>query len=353
VLELSWVGSFQRHNQASRQYNDVPMYSQYLAANLDPTKGALAVNSGGRALDDMFFRPIKGLAGLGYNNYSMNQNYHSLQGQLRRNMSHGVSYSLAYTFGKSMGYSPAAVGYFTDKYRNYGPSFSGAPQVIAASFVYEVPGLAKKLNVKALGVVTDHWSVSGIYNWQSYAMTSVPNITINGTTSTYSGYNFTGSSSDEGARMLIVGDPVVANPTFTNASNSAAFVPPVACSPTNQTLACFGNAGSGSIVKIPTWVNNWDMTFSKNFPLKSERRLLIFRAEMYNIFNHTQFTQLNGGSSASGSGWASGNQYSIASYQNYLASGNASSLVQGNAQYGWYSNAAAPRRMVMSLRFQF
>src|ERR1039458_7954772 len=31
-------------------------------------------------------------------------------------------------------------------------------------------------------------------------------------------------------------------------------------------------------------------SFAKDFPLKSERRVIMFRAEMYNIFNHTQFT---------------------------------------------------------------
>ena len=31
------------------------------------------------------------------------------------------------------------------------------------------------------------------------------------------------------------------------------------------------------------------MTFTKRFPFKSEQRQLLFRAEMYNIFNHTQF----------------------------------------------------------------
>ena len=38
---------------------------------------------------------------------------------------------------------------------------------------------------------------------------------------------------------------------------------------------------------------NSDVTFSKAFPLKSERRSIMFRAEMYNIFNHTQFTTAN------------------------------------------------------------
>jgi hypothetical protein len=32
------------------------------------------------------------------------------------------------------------------------------------------------------------------------------------------------------------------------------------------------------------------MTFTKSFPLKNERRSLQFHAEVYNIFNHTQFS---------------------------------------------------------------
>jgi hypothetical protein len=68
-----------------------------------------------------------------------------------------------------------------------------------------------------------------------------------------------------------------------------------------------GNAGAGSIVTIPgTRTNNWDMTFSKNFPLKSERRVLIFRAEMYNIFNHTQFNGWSIGPTYDWNNWKNG-----------------------------------------------
>ncbi len=36
-------------------------------------------------------------------------------------------------------------------------------------------------------------------------------------------------------------------------------------------------------------INNWDVSFFKNFPLGAERRNLQFRAEGFNLFNHTQF----------------------------------------------------------------
>ena len=74
-----------------------------------------------------------------------------------------------------------------------------------------------------------------------------------------------------------------------------------------RAMECFGNAGAGSMVNLPgTRVFNWDMTFAKNFPLKSERRVLIFRAEMYNIFNHPQFTGGNITPSYDWNNWKNG-----------------------------------------------
>ena len=90
------------------------------------------------------------------------------------------------------------------------------------------------------------------------------------------------------------------------------------------------------MIPIPnTRRNNWDMTFSKSFPLKHERRVLMFRAEMYNIFNHTQFTGAN-----------ISPRYDWPSWQKGV-------LVQTNSSLGRYTSAANPRQMSMSLRFQF
>ena len=127
--------------------------------------------------------------------------------------------------------------------------------------------------------------------------------------------------------------------------NMGAFVIPNPCSwtpgPTpqqgiGQSLSCFGNAGPGSLIPLPgTRVNNWDMTFTKVFPLKSEKRQIMFRAEMYNIFNHTQFTNWNISPSYNWPLWQQG------------------ILQQTNANLGRYTAAANPRQMSMSLRFQF
>jgi hypothetical protein len=127
--------------------------------------------------------------------------------------------------------------------------------------------------------------------------------------------------------------------------NETVFVIPFPCSlapgPTpqqgiGQSLSCFGNAGGGSTIPLPgTHTNNWDVTFTKAFPLKSEKRELQFRAEVYNIFNHTQFTAANITPSYSWPLWQQG------------------VLQQTNASLGRYTNAAAPRQMSMSLRLRF
>ena len=83
------------------------------------------------------------------------------------------------------------------------------------------------------------------------------------------------------------------------------------------------------------------MTFSKSFPLKSERRVIMLRAEMYNIFNHTQFTT----SSATSNGLIAPS-YNWVNWQNGV-------LVQTNSALGRYTTTLNPRQMSMSLRFQF
>ncbi len=80
------------------------------------------------------------------------------------------------------------------------------------------------------------------------------------------------------------------------------------------------------------------MTFAKNFPLKSEEsegRLLTFRAEMYNIFNHTQFT-----------GYNTTIHLDLPSWQNGI-------IKQTNTSLGRPTGVRDPRKMAMTLRLQF
>ena len=337
IVDAAYVGSLRRHTNQGRQANAVPMFSQFNPEYNNPWQGNLAPTASGKALNDNYFRPLAGLGGITYNNFEGTSNYHALQVGVRRAMSRGLQFGIAYTMSKTM--SSGTSVYFTDKFRNYGPSFSGAPHIFVANYIYDLPGLGKKFNKRALGWVIDNWKVSGITEWQSHAITGIPGFSFTGTSTSNPAPNLTGSA--EGARMVVLGNPELPNDKvdFYHTFNPNVFQPPTPCSWTNQSLACFGNAGPGSLMKIPTWVNNWDMTMAKNFTVK-EKYHFVFRAEAYNVWNHTQFSSINSGIS-----------YDLGSYQNWIA--GKSDLVQTNNQLGRYNGALAPRRMAFSLRFQF
>jgi hypothetical protein len=235
---------------------------------------------------------------------------------------------------------------------------------VVVNYIYEIPNLGQRLNMKPLGWVTDHWTISGITQWRSDLRSAAPAISFSGTTSTNPQMNWTGSF--EAARMMIVGNPQLPSGQVSFAGNTplvqapganangtpgnqllneSVFVIPFPCSyapgPTpqqgiGQSLSCFGNAGPGNTIPIPgTRTFNSDVTLSKAFPLKSEKRQLMFRAEMYNIFNHTQFTNFNISPTYSWPLWQTG------------------VLQQTNANLGRYTAAANPRQMSMSLRVVF
>jgi hypothetical protein len=371
VLEVAYVFNMSKHTSVRHQINAVPLFSQYNPANNNPNVAFLPANTNGKTLNDNYFRPLAGLGALREIDYSGASNYNSLQVTVRRNFTRHLSYGLAYTWSKTMsaysGEFPTVSPYFADKGRNYGPSYQPTPHVLVVNYIYEVPNAGKRLNLRPLGWVTDHWTISGITQWHSDVRVAAPGISFSGTTSTNPQMNWTGSynAGNDAARMMIVGNPslngaqsfsgatplVQAPGANTNGTpgnqllNESVFVIPFPCSYTpgptpqqgiGQSLSCFGNAGPGSIISIPgSRVFNSDVTFTKAFPIKGERRQLQFRAEMYNIFNHTQFT-----------GWNIAPQYSWPLWQQGI-------LQQTNANLGRYTAAANPRQMSMSLRFQF
>ncbi len=339
VLDASYVGALHRHLQmggggtGATPINAIPMFSQFDPANASPWNANLPAWAN-HAYGDDFLRPLAGLGNIQTRNFDGSSNYHSLQVSVRRGMSHGLSYGLSYTYSKEMqitGHSP----YWPDQFRNYGP-WSSPMHMAYINYIYEVPNLGKRMNSRLLGIVTDHWTISGITGLQSADRTSIGCCTWTGTNAANPAPNITGSA--EGARMLITGDPMDVTGARTQfaAYNTSVFTPPQPCSWTNQNISCFGNAGGYNYMYRPTSMNNWDITFAKFFPLKSERgRGFTFRAEMYNAPNHTQFSGIN-----------TSPTFDWPSFQK-------GQIVQSNAQFGRWTSARNPRQMAMTLRFEF
>jgi hypothetical protein len=89
-----------------------------------------------------------------------------------------------------------------------------------------------------------------------------------------------------------------------------------------------GNAAK-DLFRLPG-TNNWDISLFKNFNLAREGRVRMqYRLEMYNAFNHTQFTGVD-------------------TTARFDANNN-----QVNALFGSYTSAANARRIVMGLKLNF
>ena len=158
----------------------------------------------------------------------------------------------------------------------------------------------------------DHWQISGITSFVS-GSAFTPTLT------TTDGHDITGSAI--GPRITVTGDPNLSkgDKSFTQAFNASVFqLTPV---------GSFGNAGNGRL-RGPG-INNWDVAVSKRFPLKSESRNLQFRAELFNAWNHTQFSAVNSTGPFNPAG------------------------TMTNPLFGSYTAAYNPRIIQLSLRFAF
>src|SRR5205085_368658 len=134
------------------------------------------------------------------------------------------------------------------------------------SYVYDIPVLAGRGFVRQ---VFGNWQFSGISSFQ----TGTPlNISLPGDNAFIGGAPY---------RPNLVHDPNT-HGGRTNWFDPTAFAQPA--------LGTFGNAAR-NVVRA-AGLNNTDASLFKNFPgiLKRESSGLQFRAEFYNIFNHTQWS---------------------------------------------------------------
>jgi hypothetical protein len=243
-------------------------------------------------------------------------NYHGMQLAVNRRMSAGLQFGASYTWSKSLGVSNADFGgvsmYFPVRDWNYGPLGYDIRHMMSFNYNYEVPNLGKKYNNKFLGAITDYWQISGITTF----MTGTP---FTPGFSTSDGQNITGSQ--EGARITVVGDPFLPDSERSFARNfkTEAFA--------RTPQRSFGNAGV-NIMRNPSW-SNWDMSFSKRIPLRSEQRYFQLRGEFYNIWNHSQF-----------------NGYDTTARFNPAGQ-------QINANFGATTGTRDPRKVQLSLRFMW
>jgi carboxypeptidase family protein len=224
-------------------------------------------------------RPYQNFGSITYRDSEGYADYDGLQTRLERRFSNGLSFLAAYTFSKTINDQSL---YETDTggpqdIRNLASEKGLAPQDVrhrfVMSYVYELPfGRGKHFGGSATGALQQV-----IGGWQ-----------VNGITTLQSGQPFTALMGFDNAN---VGDGTarpdeVANPnlprgqrTPTRWFDTGAFVA--------APFGTFGDASRNNI--IGPGFNNFDFSALKSFRLGEERRIE-FRTEIFDIFNHTNFT---------------------------------------------------------------
>jgi hypothetical protein len=214
--------------------------------------------------------------------------YNALAAELRQDVSHGFHLRASYTWSKNLddgaawttsvsANTPAFVEVPSLPKLDYGPSATDIRDVATVDANYDLPfgkGRAFFANSKSLtDRLVSGWSLSTIGNLQS-GLPFSPQL----------GYNPTASGDPRNPVRPDV------NPDFhgqlytrgTTAQRVAQFYNPTAFSP--PAYGTVGNARRDSLVG-PGHAN-WDLALMKSTPL-TERTNLQFRAEFYNVFNHT------------------------------------------------------------------
>jgi hypothetical protein len=286
VVDLSYVGNVGRHLIMQRNLNTIPYRARHVDVNPQNANPTAPTS----ALPDNFLRPYPGYGDITYVENSGSSNYNALQASFNRRFTKGLQFGLAYTWSKTMDYGS------TDRsglplYRpydvwSYGEASFDQTHVMVINYTWSLPRASGLWDNVITRQVFDNWELSGVTAFVSGTPFGVGFSTVDNADLTGGGDgsrpNLVGQvklSGDQQQPVTLAGGQLGLTQWF----NPNAFARPA--------RGDFGNAprnvgrGPGS--------NNWDMSFFKKFPFKSEQRYLQLRYEIYNLFNHTQFQSVD------------------------------------------------------------
>jgi hypothetical protein len=240
-------------------------------------------------------RPYSYITPTNYERTNGRSSYEALEVSLNRRMSHGLSYLISYTWGKSIDISCSGWA-GVEGCGNQDPYNVNADKSVSAydlthiysnSLVYELPfGKGRRF---ASGVRALDYAVGG---WQTNAILSLHSGTPY-TLGVGGDIANTGNSNNGGyyERLNLVGDPRLDNPSPAQWFNTKAFAVPASFT--------YGNLGRNTFRN--DWTRNMDFSLFREFQIHEGIRLQ-FRAESFNVTNSvvygtpvTNFTNANFG----------------------------------------------------------
>lgn len=252
------------------------------------------------------FRPHYGLGSITRLENTASSTYHALEASLRKNVG-ALLINGSYTYSHSIDNASSRYDAgFANSYDPRGARASSAFDVrhmINMGYVYDLPFFkGAGLTHKILG----GWQYSGIASWQTGTPFGVTNTAFFPDNAGVGGAAnvVTGSYAD------VIGDPKSGIPPATVPGYASALYNPAAfAAPRGLT---FGDSGR-NFLRNPSRTN-FDMALFKHFAV-TESKAFEFRAEAFNIFNHTEFAPIAGdGGSATYNGGPSSSTNTMSCY---------------------------------------
>jgi Carboxypeptidase regulatory-like domain/TonB-dependent Receptor Plug Domain len=320
ILEVSYVGSLARHLGERRNINAVPDGARFV--DLHPENRNPFSVSG--ALADDFLRPYQGYGDINMVMQSGTSNYNGLQVYVSRRYARSFQYGIAYTWHKTLDYAnddSSDVSY-PRPYRafNYGPADHDQSHIFTANYIWDIPGLGRRWNNSLIKGVFDNWKLSGTTSFVTGRAESV-GVDYNGGLEDITG-------GEVNARPIVLCNP---NRRMSNALDGTPVFVDESCFARPMVRGEIGNT-SRNMIRRPGVINS-DLALFKSIPLR-ERFKLQFRWETYNIFNHTNFSDID-------------------SALNLTFNPATGQVTQNNPRFGQPTSARSPRVMQASLRLNF
>jgi Carboxypeptidase regulatory-like domain/TonB-dependent Receptor Plug Domain len=298
-LDIAYVGSLSRHLVQTRNLNSVPYgylftreaqnpsnYPGGVVPDVEPDLPAPYAAAGlkysGRyaySMEELLPYPQFNL--VKYYDFSGSSNYNSLQISAQRRFGAGVTFGFAYTYSKTLLTANGDENWTSSiniRQYDYRLASWDRPHVVAVNFVYDLPKLSNWLGgARWLSRLTDGFQLSGIAQFMSGTPAELRDWND---PKDVAGYYTSWQEDPPFFWVYPNGDPMIDGAGPSSRINTAALSTQIGAAPPPRTY--LRNGG----------MRNFDLSLFKNIKL-SERTSLQLRVEAFNVFNHTNFRNMN------------------------------------------------------------
>jgi hypothetical protein len=285
AFDIGYVGNTSRHQMYNQELEQLPLGLTTSTPILSSVNNVTAA-----------ILPYQGYTSIHYNKFGASSSYNALQVKVSRRFSSKLTFNADYTWAKAIDlddvdYDADVFPDYTQLHKFYAPAGFDRRNVFNFQYVYDLPQF--KGSNKLVQLTAGGWEWSGVSQFWG----GTPCLTNASPTNDSCDLKSSGNLGNGGfghIRPDYIGGPIITphNHNVPAGQFPMWFNPAAFASPANGS---FGNFHRNSI--YGPGVDNWNMSLFKNFIFTESLRLQL-RFEAYNVFNHTQWANVNNSLSA-------------------------------------------------------